>query len=248
MSAAMIMMCGCHIVHLFWLLSWQMIAMNTVSELVFLHWTSVDLSTRTEYNTKLFSNELSTSGWDMAYCDARGCQWHRVQRTKSQTGYTEKELILLCWVARQCPRAILRQSCTCWVPSGDHGTYNQKLSLSQNMGCTAEAVTQSGMPVHPGWVARDWRTFCHLGIKSAGTLSRNPTLSSWRRRTVCVFWILRWNVLNCFHYRHVTRWGIVCVLSLGVLHVVRVTCTMDFEGCCSGGACIFCTLLLMQFL
>ena len=49
-----------------------------------------------------------------------------------------------------------------------------KLSLSQKVGCTAEVVTQSGTPVHPGWVVRDWRSFCHLGIKSSGMLSCNP--------------------------------------------------------------------------
>ena len=45
-----------------------------------------------------------------------------------------------------------------------------KLSLSQKVGCTAEIVTQSGTSVHLGWVARDWRTFCHPGSKSAGML------------------------------------------------------------------------------
>ena len=28
------------------------------------------------------------------------------------------------WVARQRPRPTLRQGCTCWVPTGDHGTSN----------------------------------------------------------------------------------------------------------------------------
>ena len=90
------------------------------------------------------------------------------------------------------------------APTGDHGTYTVlklslsqtdprsamvapvrctnwrpchlklKLSLSQEVGCTAEAVTQSGTSVLMGWVARDWRTFCHLSSKSAGALSCNP--------------------------------------------------------------------------
>ena len=52
-----------------------------------------------------------------------------------------------------------------------------KMLLSQKVGCTAEVVTQSGTSVHLGWVARwDWRAFCHLGSKSAGTSSCNPAL------------------------------------------------------------------------
>ena len=51
-----------------------------------------------------------------------------------------------------------------------------KRSLFQQVGCTAEVVTQSGTSVHLGRVARDWRTFCHLGSKSTGTLSCNPAL------------------------------------------------------------------------
>ena len=46
-----------------------------------------------------------------------------------------------------------------------------KLSLSQKVGCTAELVTQPRTSVHLGWLARDWRTFCHLGGKSTGSLS-----------------------------------------------------------------------------
>ena len=43
----------------------------------------------------------------------------------------------------------------------------------------AEVVkTQTGMPVHMGGVTRDWLTFCHLGSKSAVTLSCNPALES----------------------------------------------------------------------
>ena len=51
-----------------------------------------------------------------------------------------------------------------------------KLSLSQKVGCTSEVV-QPGTSVHLGWVARDWRTFCHLGSKSAGTLCSPAQMS-----------------------------------------------------------------------
>ena len=41
----------------------------------------------------------------------------------------------------------------------------------KNVPIPADVVTQSGTTVYMGWVARDWRTFCHLGSNSAVTLS-----------------------------------------------------------------------------
>ena len=52
-----------------------------------------------------------------------------------------------------------------------------KLMLSQKVGWMEEVITPCGTSVHLGWgVARDWRTFCHVGSKSIGTLSCNPAL------------------------------------------------------------------------
>ena len=53
-------------------------------------------------------------------------------------------------VARQRPRPTLRQG---WIRvrcqlTGNHCTENLKLSPSQNVGCMAEVVTQSGTSVH----------------------------------------------------------------------------------------------------
>ena len=55
---------------------------------------------------------------------------------------------------------------------------NLKLSLSLKVGCTAPKLshTQSGTSARLGCVARDRRTFCLLGSKSARTLSCNPAL------------------------------------------------------------------------
>ena len=64
------------------------------------------------------------------------------------------------------------------VPNWWPWHWKLKLSLSQKVGCVAEVVTQSGTSVHLGWVAQDWRTLCHLGSKSAGTLSCTPAQAS----------------------------------------------------------------------
>ena len=94
------------------------------------------------------------------------------------------------WVARQRPRSTLRQGI---APVGCHlATMALKIktaTIPKRWVCTAEVVTQPGTSVHLGWVARDWRTFCHLGSKSAGTLSCNAPLvlfvsnSSFRLKT-----------------------------------------------------------------
>ena len=49
-------------------------------------------------------------------------------------------------VARQRPRPTLRKGCTCWVPTGDHGTYNNNCHNPNSW--AAEVVTQSGTSVH----------------------------------------------------------------------------------------------------
>ena len=106
------------------------------------------------------------------------------------------------WVARQRPprpTLELRQGCTCWVPTGGHGTLKLKLSLSpqklsikalsaigtlissfapQKGGLhSAEVVTQSGTSVHLG-LSCTGLSCCHLGSEfaAAGTLSCNPAL------------------------------------------------------------------------
>ena len=52
------------------------------------------------------------------------------------------------------------------IPKGE--LHRQKLSPSLGR-----------QSVHLGWVVRDWRTFCHLGSKSARTSSCNPALQSY---------------------------------------------------------------------
>ena len=47
-------------------------------------------------------------------------------------------------------RPSVRPGCTCWVPSGDHGTYNSNCDYPKRWVCTSEVVTQSGTSVHYG--------------------------------------------------------------------------------------------------
>ena len=98
------------------------------------------------------------------------------------------------------PRPTLRHGCTCLGANWPPWHLQLKLSLSQKVGCTAEVVTQSRASVHLGWVARDWRTFCHLGSQSAWTLSCNPALAgldqgSIRFHTRSFAW--PWFLVNC---------------------------------------------------